>query len=110
MKGRAFFSFDENVHIFNWFSGKTTTTNPVTTSPPTTITPCAVIKCGFFARCEVINGSAGCVCSKACPEIFDPVCGSDGVTYGNTCELEKASCNQQKQITVVNKGKCGKFV
>jgi coxsackievirus/adenovirus receptor len=58
----------------------------------------------------VRNGSAGCVCpEKKCLSVTDPLCGSDGVTYGNTCELEKASCEQQKHITIENRGNCVKM-
>ena len=76
---------------------------------PTTLSPCASIKCGFFARCEVRNGSAGCVCPEICPQFVDPVCGSDGVTYDNTCELQKASCEQEKHIKVMMNGSCGEM-
>ena len=83
------------------------TGNEVSTVAPTTLTPCAVVKCGFFATCEVINGSASCVCAQSCSNVSKPVCGSDGVTYESICELEKSSCQQQKNITVVKQGMCG---
>ena len=47
-------------------------------------------------------------CAKTCPTEKDQVCGSDGVTYHNLCEMEKESCLLGKTITVKNKGECGK--
>ena len=52
---------------------------------------------------------ATCKCPDACPLIYSPICGSDGVSYGNTCEMEAASCRQLKEITLVNQGMCGMY-
>ncbi|OWY98447.1 hypothetical protein PHMEG_00030787 [Phytophthora megakarya] len=46
------------------------------------------------------SGSSASNCAQVCPEVYDPVCGSDGVKYSNSCFLGIASCkNPEKHIT-----------
>ncbi|XP_062500515.1 agrin-like [Corticium candelabrum] len=50
--------------------------------------------------------SSQCVCDKVCPEVVQPVCGSDGHTYSSRCDLEVASCKSHLMITVTHDGSC----
>ncbi|XP_058994152.1 agrin isoform X10 [Mustela lutreola] len=70
------------------------------------LSPCLGVHCPFGASCVVKNGEAECVCQQACPGIYDPVCGTDGVTYGSTCELEATACTLGREIHVARRGPC----
>ncbi|KAM7099387.1 agrin isoform 1-T1 [Molossus nigricans] len=68
--------------------------------------PCRGVQCLLGAVCAVKNGEAECVCQQACPRVYSPVCGSDGVTYGSACELEATACVLGHEIRVAHTGPC----
>ncbi|XP_063001126.1 agrin [Elgaria multicarinata webbii] len=68
--------------------------------------PCLSIECTFGATCVVKNQEAVCECQQVCQSVYDPVCGSDGLTYGNPCELDAMACALRKEIRVKHKGAC----
>ena len=70
--------------------------------------PCARIDCCCGAQCRVNETNhARCECDFACILLFDPVCGSDGRTYGSACSLGSAACAQQNpRLRVVSDGEC----
>ena len=49
---------------------------------------------------------AGRACDFVCHAVYDPICGSDGITHGNDCELRWDACDQMKNIQQVHKGPC----
>ena len=45
-------------------------------------------------------------CSKICPMNWNPVCGSDMVTYGNDCQFDNAKCAENTSLEIVQRGPC----
>ena len=45
-------------------------------------------------------------CGMGCPSTLDPVCGSDGKTYGNECARTLVACMNGEDIRKVHDGPC----
>ncbi|KAK1935736.1 hypothetical protein P3T76_010431 [Phytophthora citrophthora] len=53
------------------------------------------------------SGNSPSKCAQVCPDVYEPVCDTNGVTYGNSCELGIASCNNpDKHIAKASDGAC----
>uniref|UniRef100_A0A8C6WKB2 Agrin n=1 Tax=Neogobius melanostomus TaxID=47308 RepID=A0A8C6WKB2_9GOBI len=68
--------------------------------------PCVDKVCEHGAVCVVKNNEPVCECPEVCPQTSDPVCGSDGQSYGSPCEMRAMSCALQKAIHIQHKGPC----
>lgn len=70
---------------------------------------CNGFTCEFGSICQIKSTDSQPVCEcPVCADIYEPVCGSDGITYGNKCSLQREACEQQKVIEIKSEGVCGK--
>ncbi|XP_064092109.1 agrin-like isoform X6 [Macrobrachium nipponense] len=63
---------------------------------------CQHVVCKFGGRCE----AGRCICPSECPETREPVCASNGETYINECEMQKAACGIENGLRVTFVGEC----
>ncbi|XP_045065333.1 agrin-like isoform X3 [Coregonus clupeaformis] len=68
--------------------------------------PCLAKACEFGAVCMVKNDKPVCECTEACIQTPDPVCGSDGHSYGSQCEMRAMGCALQREIHIQHRGPC----
>uniref|UniRef100_A0A672JG54 Agrin n=1 Tax=Salarias fasciatus TaxID=181472 RepID=A0A672JG54_SALFA len=71
-------------------------------------TSCDELVCSFGATCIEVNGQAHCECPSPDCDLKNKtkVCGSDGATYADQCQLRTIACRQDKDITVQHSGQC----
>lgn len=76
------------------------------TGDPTT--PCSRLTCPPNAMCIVtVNGTAQCACSTpSCSKTSRTICGSNGKTYKNSCDMEIESCQRNETIFAQHDGRC----
>lgn len=46
-------------------------------------------------------------CAEICPRHYNPMCGSDGKTYGNECTFGAAKCKSRGKLRLKKQGECG---
>ena len=69
--------------------------------------PCNDFKCTRpNSYCSLKTGGPTCVCERPCTREYDPVCGSDYKTYSTECMMKMLTCQANKLVTVLRRGKC----
>ncbi|XP_075676321.1 agrin-like isoform X2 [Dermatophagoides pteronyssinus] len=66
-------------------------------------------ECNYYSKCQLNeqnNNIPECICPQVCKRVDQPVCGDNGITYENECELRIASCRLRKQINIQFNSSC----
>lgn len=78
--------------------------------------PCRGVSCGFGELCRPTADAKSyhCECPTSCPSYGDhegsrPLCGSDARDYPGECEMRRAACETNTNITFKYFGKCGMY-
>eukprot|EP00794_Sanderia_malayensis_P014925 gene14925-16467_t len=71
---------------------------------------CQAVQCPYYASCRNLDNGFKCECPTNCPKTHQAVCGTDGRSYSNECELQRHSCLVKKWIYVKSLGSCGEFI
>ena len=73
---------------------------------------CKKQPCKFYSKCfKKSDDTTECVC-PICNENekYSPLCGDDGMTYANQCELEGTACKEKREIKILKRQSCGKIL
>ncbi|XP_072049853.1 follistatin-related protein 1-like [Amphiura filiformis] len=72
------------------------------------VRPCDGVFCGAGRECIVTEEQEpSCQCLQSCDDSIEHlICGSDGVSYPNKCELHRSACIKETKITQVKAGPC----
>ncbi|OWY95008.1 Kazal-like serine protease inhibitor [Phytophthora megakarya] len=46
------------------------------------------------------------ICSQKCTDEYEPLCGTNGVTYGNVCKMQIIACQTREIIGKQSDGPC----
>uniref|UniRef100_A0A6J0SKK5 Follistatin-related protein 3 n=1 Tax=Pogona vitticeps TaxID=103695 RepID=A0A6J0SKK5_9SAUR len=71
---------------------------------------CEGVDCGPGKECKMKYGRPHCTCAPDCSHVPRKlqVCGSDGFTYRDECELLTAKCRGHPDLEVMYQGRCKK--
>ena len=70
---------------------------------------CDELDCKYYSYCLVPpSGIATCTCPdrNACGDSKNRVCGTDGLSYDNICQLTAAACERYHEVRVRHGGLC----